>query len=58
MKTANAKMVWSYWKNNRSPDFVHWFENEIYGEESSIADIDRDLSEEDRNAGSKLNTRR
>jgi hypothetical protein len=58
MKTANAKMVWSYWKNNRSPDFVHWFENEIYGEESSIADIDRDLSEEDRNESSKLNTRR
>ena len=31
MKTVNAKRVWSHWKNNRSPLFIEWFEQSIYG---------------------------
>ena len=58
MKTANAKMVWSYWKNNRSAAFVDWFENEIYGKDSKISAVDGDLSEQERTAYKKLNTRR
>lgn len=34
MKTANAKVVWSYWKHNRSQEFIDWFEEAIYGEET------------------------
>ena len=41
MKTANAKLVWSGWKRNRSEEFVEWFENEIYSEEDQI-DFTRD----------------
>ena len=33
MKTANAKLVWSGWKKNRSEEFVQWFEDEIYSDE-------------------------
>ena len=35
MKTKNAKLVWSYWKWNRTKEFVKWFEEEIYGEVES-----------------------
>ena len=39
MKTKNAKLVWSYWKWNRTKEFVKWFEEEIYGEvESKLSD--------------------
>jgi hypothetical protein len=58
MKTTNAKLVWSYWKNNRSPDFVRWFEKEIYGADSNMGDVDGDFSEQERAAHSQLNTRR
>lgn len=58
MKTTNAKLVWSYWKNNRSPDFVRWFEKEIYGADSNLGDVDGDFSEQERAAHSQLNTRR
>jgi hypothetical protein len=58
MKTTNAKLVWSYWKNNRSPDFVRWFEKEIYGADSNLGDVDGDFSKQERAAHSQLNTRR
>jgi hypothetical protein len=51
-------LVWSYWKNNRSPDFVRWFEKEIYGADSNLGDVDGDFSEQERAAHSQLNTRR
>ena len=56
MKTANAKMVWSYWKNNRSPAFVDWFESEIYGENSNVNVDGINLSEQERTAYRELNT--
>ena len=38
MKTKNAKLVWSYWKWNRTKEFVKWFENEIYeGDEDKLS---------------------
>ena len=52
MKTKNAKLVWSYWKWNRTKDFVKWFENEIYGE-----DVDK-LSGGDTKKSTELNTLR
>ena len=58
MKTTNAKLVWSYWKNNRSPDFVRWFEKEIDGADSNPGDVDGDFSKQERAAHSQLNTRR
>ena len=35
MKTKNAKLVWSYWKWNRTKEFVKWFEKEVYGDEEA-----------------------
>ena len=34
MKTTAAKVVWSYWKNNRDQSFIDWFESEIYDDEA------------------------
>ena len=45
MKTANTKMVF-YWKNNRSPAFVDWFESEILARTQTSMDIN--LSEQER----------
>ena len=53
MKTKNAKLVWSYWKWNRTKDFVKWFENEIYGEE-----VDKLSVEEIIKKSTELNTLR
>ena len=53
MKTKNAKLVWSYWKWNRTKDFVKWFENEIYGE-----DVDKLSVEEIIKKSTELNTLR
>ena len=53
MKTANAKLVWSGWKKNRSEEFVQWFEDEIYSGE----DQNNFTSAELEKLG-KLNTRR
>lgn len=53
MKTKNAKLVWSYWKWNRTKDFVEWFENEIYGEE-----VDKLSVEEIIKKSTELNTLR
>ena len=36
MKTTAAKVVWSYWKNNRDQSFIDWFESEIYGDSSAF----------------------
>ena len=35
MKTTAAKVVWSYWKNNREQSFIDWFESEIYDDEAA-----------------------
>ena len=51
MKTANAKLVWSGWKRNRSEEFVEWFENEIYSEEDQ-----NDFTREEIEKLGKLNT--
>ena len=53
MKTANAKLVWSGWKRNRTEEFVKWFEKEIYADE----DQDNFTREELESLG-KLNTSR
>ena len=53
MKTKNAKLVWSYWKWNRTKDFVKWFENEIYGE-----DVEKLSVEEIIKKSTELNTLR
>ena len=53
MKTKNAKLVWSYWKWNRTKDFVKWFEKEIYGEE-----VDKLSVEEIIKKSTELNTLR
>jgi len=46
-------LVWSYWKWNRTKDFVKWFENEIYGE-----DVDKLSVEEIIKKSTELNTLR
>ena len=53
MKTKNARVVWSYWKWNRTKEFVKWFEGEVFDQEAD------DLSEEEIIKKSKeLNTLR
>ncbi len=34
MKTEMARSTWNFWKLTRDEDFISWFENEIYGEET------------------------
>ena len=59
MKTDNAKAVWSYWKHNRSQEFIDWFEEAIYGEEGLQTDDASSLSlEEIVSKGAELNTTR
>lgn len=59
MKTANARAVWSYWKHNRSQEFIDWFEAAIYGEEALQSDGINSLSAEESAAlAVKLNNRR
>ena len=59
MKTANAKVVWSYWKHNRSQEFIDWFEEAIYGDETLQSSGATSLSPEEIAAqGIKLNTTR
>ena len=59
MKTANAKAVWSYWKHNRSQEFIDWFEEAIYGESGLQTDDASSLSlEEIVSKGAELNTTR
>ena len=59
MKTANAKVVWSYWKHNRSQEFIDWFEEAIYGEAGLQSDGASSLSpEEIVSRGEELNTTR
>ena len=59
MKTANAKAVWSYWKLNRSQEFIDWIEEAIYGEETPRSSGATSLSPEEISAqGVKLNTTR
>ena len=43
MKTTAAKVVWSYWKNNRDQSFIDWFENEIYGDEGFDEGFEKDI---------------
>ena len=33
MKAPIARTVWDYWKGTRTPEFIEWFDNEIYGED-------------------------
>ena len=54
MKTKNAKLVWSYWKWNRTKEFVKWFENEVYGDEAA----DKLSAEEIIKKSQELNTLR
>ena len=57
MKTVNAKRVWSHWKNNRSPLFIEWFEQSIYG---GPVDADQPASDagKDQQQWAALNTAR
>ena len=34
MKTDAARNTWDFWKLTRDDEFINWFENEIYGEET------------------------
>ena len=34
MKTEMARSTWNFWKLTRDEEFISWFENEIYGEET------------------------
>ena len=43
MKTTAAKVVWSYWKNNREQSFIDWFESEIYDDEAGNISIEESL---------------
>ena len=43
MKTTAAKVVWSYWKNNREQSFIDWFEGEIYGDEAGNISLEESL---------------
>jgi|TARA_Y100001947_G_scaffold4241_1_gene3646 hypothetical protein len=31
MKTRMGRPTWEFWKVNRTPEFIEWFETEIYG---------------------------
>jgi len=31
MKTRMGRPTWEFWKVNRTPEFIGWFETEIYG---------------------------
>ena len=43
MKTTAAKVVWSYWKNNRDQSFIDWFESEIYDDEAGSISLEESL---------------
>ena len=43
MKTTAAKVVWSYWKNNREQSFIDWFESEIYDDEVGNISLEESL---------------
>ena len=43
MKTTAAKVVWSYWKNNRDQRFIDWFESEIYDDEAGNISLEESL---------------
>ena len=43
MKTTAAKVVWSYWKNNREQSFIDWFESEIYDDEAGNVSLEESL---------------
>ena len=43
MKTTAAKVVWSYWKNNRDQSFIDWFEGEIYDDEAGNISLEESL---------------
>ena len=43
MKTTAAKVVWSYWKNNRDQSFINWFESEIYDDEAGNISLEESL---------------
>ena len=43
MKTTAAKVVWSYWKNNRDQIFIDWFESEIYDDEAGNISLEESL---------------
>jgi len=43
MKTTAAKVVWSYWKNNREQSFIDWFESEIYDDEAGNISLEESL---------------
>ena len=43
MKTTAAKVVWSYWKNNRDQSFIDWFESEIYDDEAGNISLEESL---------------
>ena len=43
MKTTAAKVVWSYWKNNRNQSFIDWFESEIYNNEAGNISLEESL---------------
>ena len=43
MKTTAAKVVWSYWKNNRDQSFIDWFESEIYDDEAGNVSLEESL---------------
>mgnify|MGYP005742669357 FL=1 len=43
MKTKAAKVVWSYWKNNREQSFIDWFESEIYDDEAGNVSLEESL---------------
>ena len=43
MKTTAAKVVWSYWKNNREQSFIDWFESEIYNDEAGNVSLEESL---------------
>ena len=42
MKTDAARNTWDFWKLTRDDEFINWFENEIYGEET----LDKELLKE------------
>ena len=43
MKTTAAKVVWSYWKNNRDQSFIDWFESEIYDDEAGNISLEESI---------------
>jgi hypothetical protein len=38
MKTRMGRPTWEFWKVNRTPQFIEWFETEIYGGPLTDAD--------------------